>query len=489
MRASRAVLIAVFAVLLGAIAPEPGFAQDVTPKVLPDRIDDVPDAPGSPFPRFDNFSWRAFIALNWPALTDLPNRGKPDRAKKFGDPGPRVWETYKARYEVFAPGAPEPAVWESYKGANPCGGAVGNENKTLSAFSHFADYNQAAFSLTNLANPLVDQNRAYTRYEVRFNREQFDTIKNNEWYIKSKLPTETKPGTFKDGSIEVKAAWRILKAGDNTKRERFYVTKAFVFDPDATKKTGSTVCNEQEVALIGFHIVIKTKLRPQWIWSSFEHIDNVPPKSDEPDAKTVPAPYSYNSGMPPMQLVPTLSPRAISAANPPSPSPDPMQVVRLQAIQPETMSLNRAYWALPEVKGTVWENYMLIMTQWPRIPGTPSVTNSGAPFPLGVASTLANTTMETYRQKNGSSCMECHQEVANSTGKDFVAFMSFDAVEPAHNAIAAVASSGQINTSPLGKMVPMTASKKSKAVATKDRKTALDDDPAVRALVRMLQAK
>lgn len=76
-------------------------ADDVDPKVSPIRIDDVADGSGSPFPRFDNFSWRAFIALNWPALTDVMHRGEPDTAKTLADSGPRVWETFKARYEVF----------------------------------------------------------------------------------------------------------------------------------------------------------------------------------------------------------------------------------------------------------------------------------------------------------------------------------------------------------------------------------------------------
>jgi len=40
--------------------------------VLPDRIDDVPATKPDPFPAFNNFSWRAFIALAWPALTDRP---------------------------------------------------------------------------------------------------------------------------------------------------------------------------------------------------------------------------------------------------------------------------------------------------------------------------------------------------------------------------------------------------------------------------------
>jgi hypothetical protein len=60
-------------------------ANDV-PRVLPDRIDDVLDGAGIPFPRFDNLSWRIFLALNWPALTDAAQRG----TKKLSDPILRV---------------------------------------------------------------------------------------------------------------------------------------------------------------------------------------------------------------------------------------------------------------------------------------------------------------------------------------------------------------------------------------------------------------
>ncbi|MDA9433495.1 hypothetical protein [Bradyrhizobium sp. CCBAU 51627] len=469
-------------ILMNAHAASAQGAPDVTPRVLPDRIDDVPDADGSPFPRFDNFSWRAFIALNWPALEGPENRGMPDRTKKPGSSGPRVWETYKARYEVFAPGAPEPKGWTSYEGANPCGG-VDNKTKTLSAFSHFADYNQASFVLGRLANPLIDQSKMYTRYEVRFSREQFESIvdPNNKWYIKQNLPTAAKPGTFKDGSVEIKAAWRVLNPGDGTVRSRFYINKAMVFDPVATDQQGTVVCNEHEIALVGFHIVIKTKLRPQWIWSSFEHVDNVPPRTDEPDAKAVPVRYSFNSGLPPQVVSPMPAPGMISETNRPDPNLK-MQVIRAQPIQPETMQMNRNYWNLPDIKETVWANYMLVMTQWPRVPGTPGIGNAGTPFPTGVSSTLANTTMETYQQRNGRSCIECHQEVSNSLGRDFVAFMGFDATDPVQQAIAATAfRASSIRAANATRNSPSLESVRGPS------RTALDDDPSVQALVRVLQ--
>src|SRR5271169_968075 len=79
-------------------------AEDVAPVVSPDRIEDVPSTRVDPFPEFDNFAWRAFIALNWPSLIDPAHRGVPDRARKLGDPGVRVWESFKARYELFQVG-------------------------------------------------------------------------------------------------------------------------------------------------------------------------------------------------------------------------------------------------------------------------------------------------------------------------------------------------------------------------------------------------
>src|SRR4051794_5993287 len=90
------------AVIVAALLPQLSWAQDTTPQIRFERIADVP--PGLPeiLRPFDNFSWRAFIALNWPALSGAANRGQPDTAKKLSDPGPRVWETYKDRSSLSA---------------------------------------------------------------------------------------------------------------------------------------------------------------------------------------------------------------------------------------------------------------------------------------------------------------------------------------------------------------------------------------------------
>lgn len=398
------------------------LAQPV-PTVSPDLPADVgPAAQSPPFDAFDDFSWRAFIALNWPALPGATNRGRPDTGRSFGDvAGPRVWTTWKARFEIFQPGGAAPAAWNSFDGANPCGPGFDNEVPTLSAFSAFGDFNQADFSMTNVSNPLVAQNRTYLRYDVRVNEPQFDSIVDNLWFIETNLPTRETPVPFNPGSIVVKAAWRLLTAADSPEeRARYYVVPAVqVLD------VASGTCLPQDVALVGLHIVAKTPGHPQWIWSSFEHVDNVPGITDEP-----PTPagigHSLNDPTRPQALEPQFAPPAISAANPPQVDPEPFQVVRQQPIVASTMATNRAYWALPGIKGTVWENYMLVMTQWPTQvqPETPD--NNGAPFPTG-GSVMGNTTMETYFQD--TSCMSCHN-MANRRGRDFVMFVTFDAFRP-----------------------------------------------------------
>ena len=55
--------------------------------------------------------------------------------------------------------------------------------------------------------------------------------------------------------------------------------------------------------------------------------------------------------------------------------------MRRRPINPETMAVNRAYWSLPEIRGTVWANYMLVATQWPTVTQPPTPDNDGRYFP------------------------------------------------------------------------------------------------------------
>ena len=126
------------------IACGSAFAQGPPPAVSPDPLADVPIAtPGDDLLFFYNYSWRSFIALNWPAQKGPAGRGLPDRRRAFGDiDGPRVWMTWKSRYEIFQPGGALPSPWASYDGQNPCGQGFANDVLTLSSFSAFSDFDQ-----------------------------------------------------------------------------------------------------------------------------------------------------------------------------------------------------------------------------------------------------------------------------------------------------------------------------------------------------------
>ena len=127
----------------------------------------------------------------------------------------------------------------------------------------------------------------------------------------------------------------------------------------------------------------------------------------------------------------------VSLANPPSLAPAPSQVLRVHPIRREIMASNRAYWALPEVAGSVWRRYMLTSVQWPTRPEPRGPENDGRYFPglkpepdskaakykvdeTDDGRNLANSVMETYRQDAPANCMACHHAVSNAHGDDFV---------------------------------------------------------------------
>ena len=64
---------------------------------------------------------------------------------------------------------------------------------------------------------------------------------------------------------------------------------AMVLDPV------TNTCKLQKMGLVGLHIVQKTPIRPQWVWSSFEHIDNVPEPGTTP---SIGRRFSFNDPVP-----------------------------------------------------------------------------------------------------------------------------------------------------------------------------------------------
>jgi hypothetical protein len=412
-------LVALFVV---AIACSAALAQSfptptpvVTSSQVPPDVSIPQNFPGNAIAFFDDYSWRAFVALVWPAQQG--QRGVPDPNQTVGGPGPRVFETFKSLNEVFHNDGTAPAAWNNFDPPqyNPCGIAMGWGDLTLGSFSKFSDLGQAGFG--SLVGPLIAQNTTYVRFLTAYNQPEFQQILDAQWYLRCNLPQQPPPCpspgpasiTFNVGSLDVKSSW--MEMTGVKQPNRYYTRTASVLDPVSGK------CSQILVGLVGLHIVQKTPTRPQWIWSSFEQVDNLPSGGGAPFG---PGTGNFNSGKPPpmpannpydmhrVLLIPTAAPFNVSRVNP---------------IHTSTQATNKAY--QNALTGTVWQNYQLVMTQWPVPGNTPANNgNSNHSFPGTInpgdnTTAFANTTMETFDQAAiFKSCMACH--TVTQTATDFL---------------------------------------------------------------------
>jgi hypothetical protein len=374
---------------------------------------------GNPIQFFDDYSWRAFIAMVWPAQDG--KRGVPDPTQKLGSTsGPLVFETFKADWEVFQPVGASPSPWAMFGGvpANPCQNQIPNpgfSDMILASITKFQNLGQAGFG--NLVGPLVAQNGTYVRYMTSFNESEFNQILSAKWYLRANL----KGGlTFEGGSTDVKTSW--IDMTNVPHPERFYARQAWLMDLQ------SGACSKMTVGLVGMHIVQKTTSRPQWIWSSFEHIDNVPESNPANSAQ-----FTFNNGNR-EQSMPSKNPIAFP---PPETPPPPFNVERVKPINRSTQKTDAAYQNV--VNGTVWANYKLVMTQWPLqasqpiLPGTPPNTFPGT---IDQSTAFSNTTMETFDQKNVVfGCMACHNVTRGNT--DFLWSLEINAFPPTPSTLVA----------------------------------------------------
>ncbi|WFU81702.1 hypothetical protein QA645_02835 [Bradyrhizobium sp. CIAT3101] len=326
-----------------------------------------------------------------------------DATQKVGaTTGPLVFETYKVDWELFQPSGHAPSSWSTFGGVPtfPCQRQIPSptfNDLVLAAVSKFEDLGQAGFG--NLVGPIVAQNGTYVRYLTSFNQAEFDQIVGNEWYLRGKLPVAGL--NFGNGALDLKTSWILMDGVPQP--QRFYTRQAWVMD----LATGD--CSQKIVGLVGMHIVQKTSSRPQWIWSTFEHVDNVSPADPGHTGQ-----FTFNDGTGGAMPKP---PNPIPFPPPVQP-PRPFNIERVKPIDPSTQSTNAAYQGA--LKGTIWANYELVMTQWPlqpnspNQPGSPPNTFPGSSIPFKGG--FANTTMETFDQERiGTGCMACHNLAMRKT--------------------------------------------------------------------------
>lgn len=302
-------------------------------------------------------------------------------------------------------------------GANPCKlDNVSSDDLILAAFSKFDNLGQAGFG-PPLVGPLVAQNRTYVRFQTGFNKIEFDQIQRDKLYLRSNLQGTM---TFQPRAIDIKAAW--IDMTGIAHPERFYTREAYLLD------LASETCSKSKVGLVGLHIVQKTTSRPQWIWSSFEQVDNLIEEKSQ-----IPATFNSADGL----RMPDQNPYVFP---PPVQVPAPFNVDRTKPVHVQTKSTNEIYRKMLADAGVPWQFYKLVVTQWPLSVGDPSA--DGRPpntFPGSGAEATAysNLTMETFDQKSvRTGCMNCHNATRVTT--DFLWSLNTRAFPPIQ-AIAAVA--------------------------------------------------
>jgi hypothetical protein len=405
--------------------PSPDAPADVC---IPEGFTDVP------IDFFDNYSWRAFIAMIWPAAP--LRRGVPDRTLVPGAPVPLVFETYKSLWEVFHDDGSAPqANFNAMDTAvhNACKVAPKFGDLILASSSGVGDIGQAGVG--ELVGPLVAQNGKYVRYLTLYNQIAYDFIVRNKLYLRSTIPAIPSPRPeapmlqFPDGSIAIKAAWIEMAGMPDDLRNRYYMREAIVRDP------GNGKCSRVTVGLAAMHVVQKTPSRPQWIWSSFEQLDNVPPAQFGANGKFGFHDGNLTSAMPEENPL-ALKPLALQPIK-------PFNVERavVSPIHPRTANTNGRYERL--ISYSVWKNYQLVTTQWPRLDGDQAkpvrVTLNGDilnSFPgKDATSAFANVVIETFDQSRPQlGCMSCHNRARMQT--DFMWSVMDHAWPPAISAAA-----------------------------------------------------
>jgi len=388
---------------------------------------------------FDFYSWRTFIALNSPANGTPVDQAQADT--------PTLWEdmhSFKQLLDVMLPSDLQPPIWPADRA-----GMEAEQERLVPRECRephqkmptrmIVKMIEESFNEPFKTGPLIDQTGHYAIFEILMNRQMFDYIMAHNLNTKagqagnSDLSVDFPAGQNSDktvGAFMLKISWKILSPSEIQARN-FHMADALVLMPPPDDPKVGRKCLPETLGLIGFHAVHKTATRPQWIWTSFEHIKNAPAK-DEVGTKNLEGPYSFFS-------VDCGDHCPLVNATPPRPwDPDPKlelrfrgdnsfksQIVRETPLTQEAKNMNRIFQSM--LGSSVWKNYMLLSTQWPSAFACTSLhaQNPGAPAPktdflkqpdmtCSPAPTfLANSTLETYSQGDtplaSSSCIACHE--------------------------------------------------------------------------------
>ena len=418
----------------------PNFAPDLTPQ-FPGDVDVAMKKQLEDQQKFaevqrlfDLDAWQMFLATNWPtndngqpdkSLTDqdAPHWTLPEwqeSAQVYRVDGKRP-QACKAPANALAAALAQPATEPAplLKGlavfAKP---QVANSRFALSLANisavgniSFLDLNKGGEIDQAFAGPLIDQKGNFVHYSIVLDPHEFKYVCDTGIYnINGQIKlTEQGVSTLSfpigndkedwSGATELKFAWKILS--DDEKASKRFFTMEATLPPGEIPGT-----NKVTVGLVGMHIGHKSVTSPQWIWATFEQVDNL---VGDPLAHPAIKPSFYNPSC--ETCVPNFDPSVTKNTK------TPVQVMRAVPIPGDKLRLNGEAQAVLSQLGSVWQYYELIDTQWPTNPAAPpaaidgpdAISNKSGGNPTPVF--LTNITMETYFQTGVQ--LACNQVEGN----------------------------------------------------------------------------
>ena len=370
---------------------------------------------------FDLNAWQMFLAVNWPT-NDSGQLAPSITDTSFGPPHWTLWETSSQIYRtdgkrpIACGPAPAGANLLETQAQRPAPLLRGlpimekppNVNArsvlllgNLSAVGNISILDLGKEGETNQAfsGPLIDRNGNFVHYLIAMDPHEVSYVCDTGIYnINGQVAYSAKHDTLQfssgtdsvdwSGATELKFAWKIIDTDNGDQPNRFFTSKAIIPDQNGGTQTVT-------VGLVGMHIAHKSQSSPQWIWATFEQVDNLVGNTmAHPPIK--PSFYDPNCQI----CVPNLDPSSTNDFK------TPIQAVRAIPIPGEKQELNAEAQAVLKSLGSVWQYYQLIDTQWPIDPtakptpwydGLPAAINNksgGRPTPVF----LTNITMETYFQ-------------------------------------------------------------------------------------------
>jgi hypothetical protein len=271
------------------------------------------------------FAWQEFIALNWPVVTS--GRAAPDTgnsflaASKVGSSYTPVWQTYWHRNELL-PGPGKTPVTPSitdtappnyqYKETYPYGGSGTGDYTLWNNLDEINELGQDVVFAHSIATPPPNytdgiDSTYQVLYEAKMNfsgsnyifnanlndantrAAKVDSTVANLAALSKAGGCETDPkyvclpcgklangsNPRQEGNIEIKAGWRVLTSAEASSGKFHTQNVIYYHNVDISATEVESKYFNATMGLVGLHIIHKTETFPDFVYATWEHVDNL----------------------------------------------------------------------------------------------------------------------------------------------------------------------------------------------------------------------